>query len=329
MEAKRHILVITLLLSGLFSLIFGYMTISIAMKITSFDGTTDVSGMVLDNEMNPLMGVEVRIDSIVDMTDELGQFKLDEVNEGWNVIQFYKEGYVPYRFGMIVYPDDGRWHDKKGNSGQNVMFDPPIILRNERVLYRYDELGPETVSVSQASNDSSAGFFLTLNFIGYIPEYPITINITAEKDAVNITIPIRGTLSNVSMNLTEDFLDFDMNISGKDILDVGISEIDLGSKDMIINVSLIRYSFMEYDMEDNVAVNGILGYIYIALGIISIFGAYLSWRTNRWTLLLIVTILTFLGRGPFAFASINFNHLLSITAIIFIILCRKDMISRI
>lgn len=299
------------------------------MEITSFDGTTNVSGRVVDNEMNPLIGVEVRIDRKTDMTDERGQFKLDEVNEGWNVMEFYKEGYIPYRFGMIAYPDHGRWIDKKGNGGPNDMLEPPIKLRNERVLFRYDELGPESVSIYQGFNESSKGPSLILNFVGHIPEYPVMINITGEKSAVDITIPIGGMLSNVSLNLTPDFLIFDMNISGKDILDLGIIEIDPGPGDMMLNISLIRYSFMEYDMDDNVAVNGILGSAYILLGILSIVGAYLSWRTNRWTLLLIVTILTFLGRGPFAFASINLNHFLSITAIIIIILCRKDMISRV
>ena len=78
------------------------------LSVASISSIAQISGLITDNKSGkPLGGVEVFVNKTIlhTQSDELGQFRLEEVPTGFHEIVLYRNGYALYRSSMKVQPD--------------------------------------------------------------------------------------------------------------------------------------------------------------------------------------------------------------------------------
>lgn len=78
------------------------------LSVSSISSIAQISGLITDNKSGkPLGGVEVFVNKTIlhTQSDELGQFRLEEVPTGFHEIVLYRKGYALYQSSMKVQPD--------------------------------------------------------------------------------------------------------------------------------------------------------------------------------------------------------------------------------
>lgn len=305
------------------------MTLKIEHEISSLSGKTKVIGKVVDKDMKPINEVEITIADSKAFSDNEGIFLLEEVEQGWAIIEFYKEGYKPYRLGFIAYPQGHPWHKDNGSANHNYMNDPPIILQHERVYFEYDRLDISNgTKITYDMSEKNERVFL-INITGYEPSFAISIEIESEEGTIRSVIEKNKVISNHIFNMTLLPPKFDLLISGRDILDLGILSIGSNNHSLMINITLKESALSQDNVENKVKANRIVALGHSIIGSLTMVGVYLVWRTSRWNSALFIIIISFFSRGPVDIFGININNYLSILAILLIIICRKEMSIRV
>jgi hypothetical protein len=124
---------VVFVLIGLSSLLYGGTIIYRNRQLIEEEGTTQLTGMVVDSEGNAVSGVLVESEDQIMTTGPDGRFLFDGIDVGTVDIDLYKEGYIPVEIRWLAYPLDEVKDDLEG-SPNNISTERSIELLLEREL---------------------------------------------------------------------------------------------------------------------------------------------------------------------------------------------------
>jgi hypothetical protein len=130
--------------------------------LSTYEGTTDLTGMVVYSDDRPVEGAVVRSDGFETETDSEGKFNLEDVDVGIVDLEIYKKGYIPLEIRWLAYPRDEVENDFE-DSPNNISIERRIELLLEKEEIVREEL-PENGTFSLMVNPSENSELLGKNF---------------------------------------------------------------------------------------------------------------------------------------------------------------------
>jgi hypothetical protein len=321
LKAIRIATATILVICAVLCILFGAELILITSEISSFSGSTDIVGKVVDSGSEPLSNVSVRNRGISVFTDDLGIFDLKGVPQGKVEIELYLEGYVGLRIGLIAYPDEKRWIGDEG--APNDLRDDPFVL--------YDEIEWENAIEADGStlehiwNPSSLNSSITVNLDNRPLVEPVTLRLLQGD---SIRYQVTQSTESIGNRFTADLPSgiYNLTLTGRDVLDRGFTDLNLTPGSTILNITAEAQSFFSYGIDQRLSGNYLLGALYLMIGALSAIGAYLAVKSDRWTWLMIICVISFFGRGPMDVIDINVMPIFSMIATVLVIIMRNDMV---
>lgn len=107
--------------------------------LSTYEGTTELTGLVVYSDDRPVKGAVVRLDEYEVVTGPDGKFNFEDVDVGIVDLEIYKEGYIPLEIRWLAYPRD-EVEDDIEDSPNNISIERRIELLLEKEEIDYGEM---------------------------------------------------------------------------------------------------------------------------------------------------------------------------------------------